>query len=169
MIELKLLNPHWLEDTEDSDYDLCVHSAVWLKIGDTIFSNEKPDDWAVSATAYHFLRTLKRNHNLQEDEQLIPHCSFNFWKGEDKITFVNCSIGINWDIFRRNDKIVHKFNGKEIEIDFDKWRDAVVSFSDSVLAFYESSTPRKFYADEDEKDFNFFMSEFKRLRKEAFE
>ncbi len=167
MIELKLLNPHWLESLDAPEYDLCVHSAVWLKIGDVIFSNETPDDWSVNATAYQFLRTLKRNHNLQEDEQLIPHCSFNLWKTEDKIVFVNCDIGINWDIFRRNDKMVHKFNGKEIEIDFDEWRDAVVNFSDDVLEFYESSAPRKFSSDEDEKDFNFFMSEFKRLRKEA--
>lgn len=54
MIELKVLNPHWLEGNENTEYDLCVHSPVWLKIGDRVVSNEESGDWTVSASATYF-------------------------------------------------------------------------------------------------------------------
>ncbi len=170
MIELKALNPHWLETFEEPEYDLCVHSPVLLKIGDKIVSNKQSGDWTISASAYEFLKTLRNNHSTDGNEQLLPCCGFNFWKVENNIIFGNCGTGMSWDILHDNDKIIHKFNdGKEIEINFDEWRIAVVKFTDDVLEFYESSAPRKFSDDESEKEFGFFISELKRLRKEAFD
>ncbi|MDQ3634761.1 MAG: hypothetical protein M3405_09680 [Acidobacteriota bacterium] len=170
MIELKVLNPHWLEGNENTEYDLCVHSPVWLKIGDRVVSNEESGDWTVSASAYLFLRSLDENHFSSEYEQLLPCCGFNFWNVEDKIFFSNCGTGMNWDILHKKDKIVHRFsNSEEIEIDCDEWKNAVVEFSDDVLSFYKKSKPRKFSDEESKKEFEYFMSEFKRLRKEATE
>ncbi len=142
MIELKALNPHWLESVEDSDYDLCVHSQVWLKIGDKIVSNNESGDWTISASAYQFLKSVKENHYSNEDEQLLPCCGFNFYKVENKFFFGNCGTGINWNILHNNDKIVHQFNdGEKIEVDFDEWRNAILKFSQDVFSFMRNLLP----------------------------
>lgn len=170
MIELKALNPHWLDSFEEPEYDLCVHSPVWLKIDDKIVSNEESGDWTVSASAYEFLRSLKENHNSDEDEQLLPCCGFNFWKTGNKIFFGNCGTGMNWDISLGEDHISHRFeDGDQIKVNFNEWRDAVVRFADEVLEFYRTSEPRKFSDDESKKNFEFFLSELKSLRSEAVE
>jgi hypothetical protein len=96
MVELKVLNLHWLENTE-AERDLCAHGSVYLKIGDIVFSEEKPDDWTVSATAYYLLKALKENHDGSSEFQLIPCCGFTMWEiGEEKELYIcHCGIGIN--------------------------------------------------------------------------
>lgn len=167
MIELKALNPHWLESFEEPEYDLCVHSSVQLKIGNIIVSEKHSGIWTISATAYLFLKTLTEDQNSEKDEQLLPCCGFSFWKVENNIFFSNCGTGINWDIFHKNNKIVHKFKDTEIEVGFEEWREVIIKFSDDVLKFYEESAPRKFEDDESKKEFKYFLSELKRLHKEA--
>ncbi len=167
MIELRALNPHWLDSVDEPEYDLCVHSNVLLEIGDKVISNKESGDWTVSASAYLFLKSLNEDHISSQYEQLLPCCGFNFWKIESGFFFGNCGIGINWDIFRRGNKIVNKFKNKEIEVEFGEWRNAIVEFSDEVLNFYDQSVPRKYSDDNSKEEFEYFMSEFRRLRREA--
>lgn len=170
MIELKALNPHWLGTSEDSDFDLCVHSPVWLKIADKVVSNEESGDWTISASAYLFLKSITEDHVASENEQLLPCCGFNFWKVENKIIFGNCGTGINWDIWHEKGALIHKFEGSDgISLNLDEWRNAVVRFTDEILAFYKSSPPRKFVDNESKSEFEFFLNELKRLRNEAVE
>ena len=169
MVELEVLNLHWLENTE-AERDLCAHGSVYLKLGDKVISEEKPDDWTVSATAYYFLKTLKENHDAAENTYLIPHCGHTMWEiGEEKELYIGgCDIGINWKITHVQDKVVHQFGNDNIETDFDEWRNAVCKFSDDVMNFYEVSLPKIVNDEEDKKGFELFMKEWERLRAEAF-
>jgi hypothetical protein len=171
MIELKVLNLHWLEGSE-AERDLCAHGSVYLKIGNIIFSEEKPEDWTVSTTAYYFLKTLKGNHDTEGKSNLIPHCGHTMWEiGEEKELYIGgCDIGIDWNITHSQGKVIHKISkDKFIETDFEEWRNAVCNFSDEVMKFYEVSSPKIVDDEEDKKGFELFMKEWKRLRAEAFD
>jgi hypothetical protein len=171
MVELKAINLHWLENTE-AERDLCAHGSVYLKLGDKIISEEKPDDWTVSAAAYYLLKTLKGNHNISEDSDLIPHCGHTMWEiGEEKELYIGgCDIGINWSITHSLNKVIHEIaEGEFIETNFDQWRDEVCKFFDEVMKFYETSSPKIVDDEEDKKGFELFMKEWKRLRAEAFQ
>ena len=171
MVELKALNLHWLENCE-AERDLCAHGSVYLKLGDKIVSEEKPDDWTVSAAAYYFLKTLKENHSISEDSHLIPHCGHTMWEvGEEKELYIGgCDIGVDWNITHLLHKVIHEIvEGEFVETDFDQWRDEVCKFSDEVMKFYEISSSKIIDDEEDKKGFELFMKEWKRLRAEAFE
>lgn len=170
MVELKVSNLHWLENT-DAEKDLCAHGSVYLRLNDEIVSEAKQTDWTVSTAAYYLLKTLKENHNAKEDDFLIPHCGFTMWEiGEQKELYIGgCDIGINWNIKHSKGTVIHEIK-KDIfiETDFDEWRNAVCNFSDEVMNFYKSSPPKIVDDEEDKKGFELFMREWKRLRAEAF-
>ena len=171
MVELKVLNLHWLENT-DTERDLCAHGSIYLKLGDKVTSEEKPDDWTVSTAAYYFLKTLKGNHEVNKNSNLIPHCGQTMWEiGEEKELYIGgCDIGINWNIIHSQGKVIHEIaKGEFIETDFDEWRNAVCNFSDEIMNFYETSLPKIVDDAEDKKGFELFMKEWKRLRTEAFD
>lgn len=170
MIELRALNLHWLESFEEPEYDLCAHSPVFLRINEFVVSDENSGDWTVSASAYGFLRSLGKEHKALENCQLLPCCAFQVWQYEDKLIFNNCGNGINWDIARRDDKIVHTFGrNREFVVDYDQWKQSVFKFSGDVLRFYETSAPKKFSDEEDKMGFHLLISEIKRMRDKAFQ
>ncbi len=151
---------------------MCAHGSVYLKLSSKIISEEKPDDWTVNATAYYFLKTLKENHNISENSHLTPHCGHTMWEvGEEKELYIGgCDIGIDWNVTHSLNKVIHEIvEGEFIETDFDEWRAAVCNFSDEVMKFYETSSPKIIDDEEDKKGFELFMKEWKRLRAEAFE
>lgn len=170
MIELKALNLHWLENAE-AERDLCAHGSIYLKIDDKIVSDGRSDIWTVSASAYYLLKALKDGHDGNGEPQLIPCCGFNMYAvgdNDDELMIVGCQTGINWTIARKQNKIAHQFaGGGMIETDFGEWRDAVCSFSDEIMNFYERSEPKTVDDEEDRKGFALFMREWKRLRMEA--
>jgi len=171
MIELRALNLHWLEDSE-AERDLCAHSSVYLKIGSKIVSDENSGDWTVSASAYYLLDSLKENHDGSIEPQLLPCCGFNMYAvGNDngELLIIGCSNGINWTITHEQNKVIHQIGGEILEMDFGEWRNAVIEFSDSVMNFYEMSSPKIVDDEEDKKGFELFIKEWKRLRAEAFE
>ena len=171
MVELKALDLHWFEGSEE-ERDLCAHSSVYLKIGIKSISDEKAGDWTVSASAYYFLKSLKETHDGSIEPQLIPCCGFNMYvvgDNNDELLILGCPNGINWTILHKPNKIIHQFeNGEIIETDFDEWRDVVCNFSDEIMNFYEISLPKVVDDEEDRKGFELFMKEWKRLRIEAF-
>lgn len=171
MVELKALNLHWLENSEP-ERDLCAHGSVYLKLNNNVVSEFEPTDWTVNTSAYRLLKTLKENHIASEDDFLIPHCGFTMWEiGEEKELYIGgCNIGINWSIRHSEDKLIHEI-AKDvcIETDFNEWRNAVCSFSDEIMKFYEKSSPKLIEDEEDKKGFELFIREWKRLRAEAFD
>ena len=165
MIELKALNPHWLDSFEQPEYDLCVHSAVRLKIGEIVVSDKDSGDWTVSTSAYQFLRTLTGNHFAAEHEQLLPCCGFNYWPSDDGFIFGNCGTGLNWDIVHSGENVTHRFDSKrEVTLNMEDWRTAVLPFVDEVLEFYEMSVPRRFSDEEAKTEFEYFFGKLKSLR-----
>ena len=171
MVELKVLNLHWLEDT-DAERDLCAHGSVYLKLNDEIISEAKNNDWTVSTAAYYLLKTLKENHSASGNEFLIPHCGFTMWEiGEEKQLYIGgCDTGLNWNITHSKGKVIHEIGkGEFIEINLAEWRNAVCDFSDEVMKFYENSLPKIIDDEEDKKGFELFMREWKKLREEAFD
>ena len=171
MVELKLLNLHWLE-RGDEQKDLCAHSAVYLKIGDTILSDKHLGDWTVSAAAYYLLKTVKENYSASGSTYLIPHCGFTMWEvGEERELYTGgCDYGINWSITHSQNKVIHEIStGKSVETSFGEWRDTICKFSDEITNFYENSLPKIVEDKEDKKGFELFVKEWKRLRAEVFE
>ncbi len=172
MVELKVLNLHWLENTK-AERDLCVHSSVYLRICDKIVSNEISGDWTVSSSAYFFLKSLKLTHDENSPSQLLPCCGFTMYAlgdNYDELLIMGCSSGINWTITHEQNQIIHQFeDGKVVKTSFDEWRSAVCNFSDEVMEFYESSSPKIVDDEEDRRGFELFMREWKLLRAEAFD
>lgn len=171
MVELKVSGLHWLNNT-DTERDLCAHGSVYLKLNDEVISKAEPNDWTVSAAAYYLLKTLKENHSMSENSDLIPHCGFTMWEvGEEKELYIgSCDIGLNWNIIHSKGRVIHAISEDEfVETDVDEWRKAVCDFSDEVVNFYENSSPKIVDDDQDRKGFELFMKEWKRLRAEAFD
>jgi hypothetical protein len=174
MIELQAKKLYW-HYAADPPRDLCAHGAVFLKIGDKIVSDGVDVEWTLSTAAYYLLKTLNEDHYATKESYdfLIPHCGHTMWAvgdANDELVLQGCDIGIDWTISRKGNTVVHTFSESEIiETTFDEWRDVVCQFSDEVWSFYESSEPKIVEDKDDRAGFELFLSEWKRLRLEAFE
>jgi hypothetical protein len=168
MITLKPTTLHWI-DSVNAAADLCAHSAVDFRIGNSILVKPSDGDWTVSAAALYLLRTLSRQHTKQHPitEHLFPCCGNGIFEieGQDDVQIVGCNSGIDFEVVRTGDEVMLTADdGKEYRIAISDWKKAVGEFSDSVRAFYESSPP-KVPEDEWEKRSYFkFLSEWSRRR-----
>ena len=61
MITHRPTNLHWIDAINDAA-DLCAHSGVDFRIGDSILVKPSDGDWTVSAAALYLLRTLSQPH-----------------------------------------------------------------------------------------------------------
>lgn len=146
MITLQPTNLHWI-DSESAAADLCAHSPVDFRIGNSILVKPDDGDWTVSAAALYLLRTLSRQHTKQEPitEYLFPCCGNGIFEieGQDDVQIVGCNSGIDFEVVRTGHEVIlNAKDGKAYRIAFSDWKKAVGEFSDSVRAFYESSSSK---------------------------
>jgi len=161
MITLQPTNLHWIDSIGDAQ-DLCAHSGVDFRIGDSILVKPRDGDWTVSASALYLLRTLSQPHTKQQPitEYLFPCCGNGIFEieGQDDVQIVGCNSGIDDEV------ILTCEDGTQHRIARSDWTKAVCEFSDSVQAFYVASPPKEPEDEWDQRSFRKFLSEWSRRR-----
>lgn len=169
-IELTATNLHWL-DGSDPFKDCCLHGGVYLRIGNTLLSDGKDVDWTVSTAAFNLLRTLKQNHQMDDERPLIPHCGHTMWlaEGEPEGLYLGgCDIGIDWTIRHESNSVVHKLSDERtVEMSSEVWRAAVCQFSDEVFEFFMTAWPKSIADEGDLNGFERFISLWRQHRSDA--
>jgi hypothetical protein len=169
MIVLRPTNLHWIDGSLDDAEDLCAHSAVDFRIGDSVLVKPSDGDWTVSAAALYLLRTLSQPHTKQQPitEFLFPCCGNGIFEveGQGDVQIVGCNSGIDFGVMRVRDEVILTANdGTEYRVAFSEWQRAVWNFSDSVRAFYSASSPKEPEDDYEQRSFLKFLSEWSRRR-----
>ena len=168
MITLQPTNLHWIDSIGDAQ-DLCAHSAVDFRIGDSILVKSSDGDWTVSVTALYLLRTLSQPHTKQQPitEYLFPCCGNGIFEieGQDDVQIVGCNSGIDFEVMRiDNEVILTAEDGTQHRVACSDWTKAVCEFSDSVQAFYVASPPKEPEDEWEQRSFRKFLSEWSRRR-----
>lgn len=169
MFEIKILDQYWIDKEKDNQDDLCSHGLLFIKINDTIITDEKDDDWTISTTALQLLRTIENNHDLKTDSPIVQHCG--------QIDFLGCPISINWESINKGDTIIISraqklletnekytiyFNGLETVINKKSYIDEVINFTEIVIDFFKGHNPE--IEDElDRKNYILFWEELNQL------
>jgi hypothetical protein len=167
--ELKLLDTHWIKETDDPN-DLCAHGHVFVKIGTEVISDGKILDVCISAASLHLMRTIETDYKKNDfASQLLPHCGHFIIPDESKTLsiIVGCPSGIDWTINHTKDNKVEHIsdNGQAAIIDKEIYRNLVFHFADQVENFYRSSLPKKLPEDDVVKDgYAIFWKEWQKLR-----
>jgi hypothetical protein len=167
MIELSPFNVSWIDGKTDDPEDMCAHGGVLLKIDDkTIVGEDDGDEWSVSATALHLLRTLENNHT--ESEPLFGHiiecCGFSMYamEGSEDVVLCGCPNGIDFEVIHDANKVQINYNKEFYLLDRIDWYKAVIHFSNEVKKIYIQSSPKKPWDEVSEQGFNCFMAEWER-------
>ena len=173
MITLDLIDPHWIKGVKDDPDDQCAHGYISFLIDDFVILNSE-EEWTVSAAALFLLRSVTCNHSektsVAESNYLIPCCGFNPFKyeGEFGLLLMGCNNGIDPEIVHENGSVSISFKGTTRSIRQSDWAKAVVSFSNQVAKFYESSSPKTPLEDKHDKEgWQLFWSEFNERKLEA--
>lgn len=166
MITLRPTNLHWI-DSVNEVVDLCAHSGVDFRIGDSILVSG--GDWTVSAAALYLLRTLSQPHTKQQPitEYLFPCCGNGIFEieGQDDVQIVGCNSGIDFEVSRIGDTVILTADdGTQHRVTFSDWKRAVCEFSDLVQAFYAASAPKEPEDEWEQRSFRKFLSEWARRR-----
>jgi hypothetical protein len=169
MFEIKILDQYWIDKEEDNQDDLCSHGLLFIKVNDTIITDEKDDDWTISTTALQLLRTIDSNHNINPDYPIVQHCG--------QLEFAGCPISIDWEsmvfdnsikiskvqkLRETNEKYTIYFPGLESMIPKNSYIDEVINFTDNVINFFKGHNP-KFENDFDKNNYNLFWQELNQL------
>ena len=148
MIILRPTNLTWINGSLDDATDLCAHSSIDFRIGDTVLVKPSDGDWTVSAAALYLLRTLTQPHTKQQPitEFLFPCCGNGIFEveGRDDVQIVGCNSGIDFEVLCIDDEVIlTDRDGTQFKVALSEWRRAVCNFSDSVRAFYSASSPKE--------------------------
>lgn len=170
MIVLRPTNLHWIDGSIDDPTDLCAHSSVDFRIGDSSLVKPSDGDWTVSATALYLLRTLSRPRSKHQPiaEFLFPCCGNGIFEveGQEEVLIIGCNFGIDFEVAQIDSEVfLTEENGTQHRIPMAAWKTAVCQFSDAVQEFYAGSSPRQPEDDADRASFRKFASEWSRRRR----
>ncbi len=169
MIVLRPTNLHWINGSLDDTADLCAHSPVDFRIGESVLVKPSDGEWTVSASALYLLRSLSQPHTKQKPitEFLFPCCGDGIFEveGQDDVQIVGCNSGINFEVLQIDDEVILTLqDGTQYRVAISDWRKAVRDFSDSVRAFYATSSPKQPEDDWEQESFRKFLAEWSRRR-----
>ncbi len=155
----------WIDGTTDDPYDLCLHGHAIVMIGDEILE----DDATLSATALYLLKSIKEDHIMNKDIQMLPCCGHAMWLKDDNsgdVEIIGCCNGTDWSIIHENENIrLITESGKETIITLDEYKKEVFKFADSIEAFYNICTKKILPKDEfDRNGYIAFWNEWHRRR-----
>ena len=166
MLTLSLLEAHWLDAPEPLD-DQCAHGTVLLSVGGHDLVTPHDGELTVCAAALNLLRTLEYDHTqdspVSEGGQLFPCCGFNVWVAGERfpVLVVGCPTGVDLQVVHSPCGVELIGRGSKSVVPEHAWCSAVVSFAESVLAFYEREPPRNPIQDpEDRKGWQAFWQEY---------
>ena len=163
MFSIEATNLYWINGSNEEE-DLCLHGYATVRIGDEIFKY----DATVSSTALYLLKSLKENHKIYENNQMLPCCGFFMIANDDlsKVDICGCPDGIDWSVYHENDEIVLITEaGKITKISMNTYRKEVFSFADKIEDFYNKSNPKILPKDDfDRNGYIAFWNEWKSIR-----
>ena len=149
-IAIEPVGLHWLFDSEPGS-DLCAHGGLRVTRSGGVLVDTGPRDYALSTAALQLLRTLERDHarDASFSNPLVPHCGhFMGMDAQGSVIVLNCDRGVDWAVTRDGGDVLLSFAGHaDIRVAFTEWRNAVVTFSRAVRAFFAQS-PKNVGADD---------------------
>ncbi|MCW1926628.1 hypothetical protein OKA05_29010 [Luteolibacter arcticus] len=169
MIVLRAERLHWVaDDGRDDPTDLCAHSPVTCEIDGEVIVSPADGDWTVSAAAIFLLRALDRDHTKDSPVggHIFPCCGNVIHDAvEPEVVICGCPSGIDFEICRSSGAYeIRLDDGRRILVAEERWREAVVRFSDEMRAFYAGSQVKKPVDKDGRKGFKAMMGEWERLR-----
>ncbi len=177
MIELKLIDPHWINQEPDDTSDQCAHGRIKFVVDNLVIS-DADQTWTVSAAALFLLRTVFHNHSetnsVAENNYLIPCCGFTVIKDDDYSDFglliLGCVGGINPQIIHNESMVTIVYKNQSRTVELSAWADAIVGFADEVIAYYNSCSPKVDPTDNhDLESWKLFWTEFRENKDRASE
>jgi len=166
MLTLSLLKAYWLDAPNPLD-DQCAHGTVLFSAGEQDLVTPQDGQLTVSAAALNLLRTIEHDHTsespVSEGGQLFPCCGFNVWVAGERfpVLILGCQNGADIELVHIPSGVALRSGGSESVVSEEAWRSAVVSFAESVLAFYDREPPRNPVEDtEDRKGWQAFWQAF---------
>ncbi|MBQ8308762.1 MAG: hypothetical protein IJX96_02910 [Clostridia bacterium] len=157
------------DNEEDKTYDFCIHGKVVLKIDGVVLSDGNTE-WCVSASAYHFLRTLFQDRLIDAENQIIPCCGEFLIPSEDQttVTIIGCPNGIDFSVSREKENIIIRMrDNKTFTVRFDEYASAVIAYAKQIEDFYRQNPPRRFQDKFDKNGFSAFCNEWYTLMNKA--
>lgn len=143
--EIKILKQYWLGPPEE---DLCSHGEIFLRIGNTILSNEEDDGWNISESAFSLLRSVKKDlpcsespryypEEIKEENYLIFHCG---------CFMLFCPSNIGWNVKHKEGTVeLSNFNKNDGEIDYPHLK-VKISLSEYAKEIYNfASLSKEFF------------------------
>ena len=163
MFSINVSNLHWREAANEAE-DLCLHGDAVVRIGDECFTYGA----TVSATALYLLKSLKTDHKIGEDNQMLPCCGSFMVPDEalSSVAIIGCPNGIDWSVLHENGEIVLVTeSGKKTRISEEAYRETVFSFADKIETFYKESLPKTYPKDDFERNgYIAFWNEWRSIR-----
>jgi hypothetical protein len=158
MIKLELINPHWINNSEDDANDQCAHGQILFQVNNSTIIAPEDGDFTVSAAALFLLRTLEQNHTpdnpVCEENLLFPHCGHSVWphNGKYDVICIGCDIGVDLRIDHDKNAKAISIIGKSTElVKLQEWKVSICKFVNQVQSFYQSSTTKIESEDEHER------------------
>ena len=167
--EIKITEMGWVQETADEPEDCCLHGKVFVKIGDTIVDPGDIDRWTISATAYHLLQSLYKNHNNPGESyagHMLPCCGHMMFinKAQDRLVIDGCPNGIDWTVTHEGGmvKLIYNEHTQGV-LSLADYRAIVFAFADQVKGFYNRCQP-KTMAPEDREGYQRFWDDWHKMR-----
>lgn len=154
MIRLTVEGFQWIKGAKDDPNDQCAHGRVDFRINNTQFVKPEDGVWTVSMAALYLLRTLTEDHLVDnpvaEMNSLFPCCGFNVWPlgTRFKVMAAGCATGVNPEVLHSGETVTVRSDLGSETVPIAEWRTSVMSFADSVRAFYKVCTPKSEIQDE---------------------
>lgn len=154
MIELKVLNPHWIKGSEDDPEDQCAHGAIEFSIDSVNYVNKDGGDWTISAASLYLLRTIESDHtnecSVTEGSFLFPDDGFSIFPDNESkygIIIFGGPTGINPEVRHQDGKVLIQLNDITSTVNLKDWIIAVLDFIEQVESFYNNSSPKSIIED----------------------
>ncbi|MBK3495199.1 hypothetical protein JFL43_10100 [Viridibacillus sp. YIM B01967] len=169
---IKIENQKWLYNDEE---DLCSHGEIYLNVNETIITQSGIyEEWGISESALALLRTLDKDYicDPNHEEGLILH-------GCGLILMMGCPISIHWSVKHMDDEVILSdfvkvtttspesgsvhFNGLEIRLNKNDYKNQVVSFALEAKKLFEQSNEKQIIDDFDKEMYEGFWNEYNQL------
>ncbi len=154
--ELSIKELNWIKNGS-GEKDFCVHGKVLLYINNELENDISNKNWSLHATGLYLLRTLEKDYEPGEyDSQLFPCCGHIILAvGNDNfVAICGCPNGEELKIEHTNDNRIKITTLKEstCEIDFELFKENVLTFTNQIEEFYRKSNPKILPTAEDDED-----------------
>lgn len=150
---IKILDLYWINREKDNPEDLCLHGDVNVKIDEEVVAEKY--SCAVSSTALYLLKSLKLDHIIGEENQILPCCGHFIIPNDtdDTVEISGCSNGIDWSILHIGGYVrLVTEKGNEVSITLDDYTETVFNFVDKIEEFYKKCQEKIIPTDSFDRD-----------------